>query len=95
MIRFFVVSFTVVILNAALSDKASVCVCVCVCVCVGGGGGGGVKKTHRGRGMGPPSLWVVPSPSTYLRILATSRSCSMYPSYVKAPLIHLFHCIHP
>ena len=43
MIRFFVVSFTVVILNAALSDKASVCVCVCVCVCVGGGGGGGVK----------------------------------------------------
>ena len=44
MIRFFVVSFTVVILNAALSDKASVCVlcvCVCVCVCVGGGGGGG------------------------------------------------------
>ena len=41
MIRFFVVSFTVVILNAALSDKASVCVCVCVCVCVWGGGGGG------------------------------------------------------
>ena len=35
------VSFTVVILNAALavlSDK----VCVCVCVC-GGGGGGGVS----------------------------------------------------
>ena len=41
MIRFFVVSFTVVILNAALSDKASVCVCVCVCVGGGGGGGGG------------------------------------------------------
>ena len=93
------VSFTVVILNAALavlSDKGQ-CVCVCVCVCVGGGGGGGggVKKTHRGRGMGPPSLWVVPSPSTYPHILATSRSCSMYSSYVKAPLTHLFHCIHP
>ena len=38
------VSFTVVILNAALavlSDKGQ-CVCVCVCVCGGGGGGGGV-----------------------------------------------------
>ena len=37
------VSFTVVILNAALavlSDKGQ-CVCVCVCVCLGGGGGGG------------------------------------------------------
>ena len=36
------VSFTVVILNAALavlSDKG-LCVCVCVCVCVCGGGGG-------------------------------------------------------
>ena len=41
MIRFFVVSFTVVILNAALSDKASVCVCVC------GGGGGGVKENNK------------------------------------------------
>ena len=41
MIRFFVVSFTVVILNAALSDKASVCVCVCVCVL------GGVKENKK------------------------------------------------
>ena len=46
MIRFFVVSFTVVILNAALSDKASVCVCVC-----GGGGGGGIsQRTKEGGG---------------------------------------------
>ena len=37
MIRFFVVSFTVVILNAALSDKASVCVCVL----------GGVKENNK------------------------------------------------
>ena len=35
MIRFFVVSFTVVILNAALSDKASVCVL------------GGVKENNK------------------------------------------------
>ena len=38
--KIFVVSYTVVILNAALavlSDKGQ-CVCVCVCVCVGRGG---------------------------------------------------------
>ena len=62
MIRFFVVSFTVVILNAALSDKASVCVCVCVCVC-GGGGGGGWKTSSEIEVCGPYSmhaaLWYV------------------------------------
>ena len=44
MISIFVVSFTVVILNAALavlSDKGQ---CVCVCVCGGGGGGGGGRE---------------------------------------------------
>ena len=63
MIRFFVVSFTVVILNAALSDKASVCVCVCVCVCVwgGGGGGGGLKKPTGVGGWDPhPCGWSHP-----------------------------------
>ena len=43
MIRFFVVSFTVVILNAALavlSVKGQ-----CVCVCGGGGGGGGIVRS--------------------------------------------------
>ena len=38
MIRFFVVSFTVVILNAALAVLSVKGQCVCVCVCGGGGG---------------------------------------------------------
>ena len=48
------VSFTVVILNAALAvlgDKGQ-CVCVCVCVCVGGGGGGGGGGLKKPTGVG-------------------------------------------
>ena len=40
--KIFVVSFTVVILNAALAVLAS------VCVCGGGGGGGGGLKNPQG-----------------------------------------------
>ena len=46
--KIFVVSFTVVILNAALAVLSDKGLCVCVCVCVGGGGGGGGMPSNNG-----------------------------------------------
>ena len=64
--KIFVVSYTVVILNAALavlSDKGQ-CVCVCVCVCVCGEGGEGGGSRTWGGGSRDPCGEASPVPSS-------------------------------